>query len=206
MSFFEGAARVPLVVRAPTLFPPGRVPAAVSTMDLLPTLVGLAHDGDPPGIVGPLDGRSLLPHLSGTPDRDEVVAEYLAEAAIAPIVMIRRGQHKFIHSPADPDQLFDLPADPHELANLAGDPASAGLAGQFRREIAARWDLTTLDRAVRQSQQRRIAVSGALRAGTQAAWDFTPAYDASRRYIRNNLDLADLEAMARYPPVERRPR
>ena len=92
MSFFEGAARVPLIVSAPALFPPGRVAAAVSTMDLLPTLAGLAHDGDPPGIVGPLDGRSLLPHLSGAPDRDEVVAEYLAEGAIAPIVMIRRGR------------------------------------------------------------------------------------------------------------------
>ena len=204
MNFSEGAARVPLVVRAPALFPPGRVPTAVSTMDLLPTLVGLAHDGDPPGIVGPLDGRSLLPHLSGTPDHDEVVAEYLAEGAIAPIVMIRRGRHKFIHSPADPDQLFDLASDPHERVNLAGDPPSVGLAGRFRLEVAAHWDLTTLDREVRQSQQRRIAVSGALRTGTQAPWDFTPAYDASRRYIRNHRDLADLEEMARYPPVKRR--
>jgi choline-sulfatase len=204
MSFFEGAARVPLIVRAPALFKPGRVPAAVSTMDLLPTVVGLAHDGDLSGIVGPLDGRSLLPHLSGTPYHDEVVAEYLAEGAIAPIVMIRRGRHKFIHSPADPDQLFDLASDPHERANLAGDPASAGLAGQFRREVAARWDLTTLDREVRQSQQRRIAVTDALRTGTLAAWDFTPAYDASRRYIRNHEDLANFEAMARFPPVERR--
>jgi choline-sulfatase len=173
-------------------------------MDLLPTLAGLAHDGDPSDIVGPLDGRSLLPHLSGTPGHDEVVAEYLAEGAIAPIVMIRRGSHKFIHSPADPDQLFDLASDPYERVNLAADPASAGLAGQFRREIAARWDLTTLDREVRRSQQRRITVGEALRTGTQASWDFTPAYDASRRYIRNQRDLADLERMARYPPVERR--
>jgi choline-sulfatase len=118
--------------------------------------------------------------------------------------MIRRGRHKFIHSPADPDQLFDLASDPHEQGNLAADPASAGLAGQFRREVAARWDLTTLDREVRQSQRRRIAVSGALRTGTQDSWDFTPAYDASRHYIRNHRDLADLERMARYPPVERR--
>jgi len=202
MSFYEGAARVPLIVRAPALFPPGRVPAAVSTMDLLPTLVGLAHDGDLSGVVGPLDGRSLLPHLSGGPDRDEVAAEYLAEGAIAPIVMIRRGRLKFIHSPADPDQLFDLAADPHERANLAGDPASAGLAGQFRREVAARWDLTTLDREVRESQRRRIAVNDALRVGTPAPWDFTPTYDASRRYIRNHMDLADLEKMARYPSAE----
>jgi choline-sulfatase len=204
MSFFEGAARVPLIVRAPALFAPGRVPAAVSTMDLLPTLVGLAHDGDLSGIAGPLDGRSLLPHLSGTTGHDEVAAEYLAEGAIAPIVMIRRGPHKFIHSPADPDQLFDLASDPHERVNLADDPASAWLAGQFRREVAARWDLTMLDREVRQSQQRRIAVSDALRIGIRAAWDFTPAYDASRRYIRNHTDLADLERMARYPPVDRR--
>jgi choline-sulfatase len=204
MSLFEGAVRVPLIVRAPVLFPPGRVPAAVSTMDLLPTLAGLAHDVDRPAIVGPLDGRSLLPHLSGAPDYDEVTAEYLAEGAIAPIVMIRRGRHKFIHSPADPDQLFDLASDPNEQVNLAADPAFARLAGEFRREIAARWDLQALDREVRQSQRRRIAVREALGTGTPAPWDFTPAYGASRRYIRNHMNLAELEEMARFPPAGRR--
>jgi choline-sulfatase len=132
------------------------------------------------------------------------VGEYLAEGALAPIIMIRRGRHKFIHSPPDPDQLFDLAADPHELANLAGDPAAAGLAGQFRRDVAARWDLQALDREVRQSQQWRIAVSEALATGTPAPWDFTPAYGASRRYIRNHKALAELEELARFPPVERR--
>jgi len=214
MSFFEGAARVPLIVRAPALFPPGRVAAAVSTMDLLPTLAGLAHDDDLPGlahdgglpgVVGPLDGRSLLPHLSGAPGHDEVAAEYLAEGAIAPIVMIRRGRHKFVHSPADPDQLYDLASDPHERANLAGDPASAGLAGELLREVAARWDLAALDHEVRQSQRRRIAVSQAFGVGTPTPWDFTPAYDASRRYIRSHMDMADLEEMARFPPAGRHP-
>jgi choline-sulfatase len=203
MSFYEGAARVPLIVRAPARFPSGRVPAAVSTMDLPPTLVALAGGGESAGVVGPFDGRSLLPHLSGAPDHDEAVAEYLAEGAIAPIVMIRRGRHKFIHSAADPDQLFDLVSDPHEQANLAGDPAWAGLVGEFRREVAARWDLQALDREVRQSQRRRIAVSRALSTGLLTAWDFTPAYDASLRYIRNHRDLADLEAMARFPRVRR---
>src|ERR1022692_4066072 len=203
MSCYEGSARVPLIVSAPALFAPGRVRTAVSTMDLLPTLVGLAHDGDPPSVVGPLDGRSLLPHLSGAPDRDEVVAEYLAEGAIAPIVMIRRGRHKFIHSPADPDQLFDLVADPDERSNLAGDPASARLVGEFRREVAARWDLEALDRDVRLSQRRRRAVSLALGTGVQTSWDFAPAYGAAPRYIRNHRDLVDLEQLARFPPVQR---
>jgi choline-sulfatase len=151
--------------------------------------------------VGSLDGRTLLPLLSGTPDRDDVVAEYLAEGAIAPIVMIRRGHLKFIHSPADPDQLFDLGCDPHERVNLAADPDSAQLVGDFRRQIAARWDLQALDRAVRLSQRRRRVVSKALGTGVPAPWDFTPAYDAPRRYIRNHMDLGDLEEMARFPPV-----
>jgi choline-sulfatase len=118
--------------------------------------------------------------------------------------MIRRGRHKFIHSPADPDQLFDLASDPHELANLAGDPASAGLAGEFQREVAARWDLTALDREVRQSQRRRIAVNDALGTGVPAPWDFAPAYDAAGRYIRNHKTLADLEEAARFPPAGHR--
>jgi choline-sulfatase len=198
MSFYEGAARVPLIVWSPQLFPAGRVPTPVSTMDLLPTIADLAQCRD---VVGPLDGRSLLPHLSGRPDRDEAVAEYLAEGAIAPMVMIRRGRHKFIHSPMDPDQLFDLASDPDEQVNLADDPAWAPLADEFRGEIAARWDLPRLDRAVRLSQQRRRAVSAALAKPPLAPWDFAPPYDASRKYIRNHLDLGDLERMARFPPV-----
>jgi choline-sulfatase len=201
MSFYEGSARVPLIVRAPGLFEPGRVATAVSTMDLLPTLVGLVCAGSTPDVVGPLDGRSLLPHLFGAPDRDEVVAEYLAEGAIAPIVMIRRGRYKFIHSPADPDQLFDLESDPHERINLADDPASAEVVGRFRQEVAVRWDLAALDHEVRLSQQRRLAVARALGTGMQNPWDFSPPYDAARRYIRNHMDLGDLEEMARFPPV-----
>jgi len=202
MSFYEGSARVPLIVRAPRLFGPGRVAAPVSTMDLLPTLADLVHaSGVGVPVVGPLDGRSLLPHLSGAPDRDEVAAEYLAEGAIAPIVMIRRANLKFIHSPADPDQLFDLAADPHERVNLAADPASAQLVTRFRQDVAARWDLAAVDREVRLSQQRRLAVTRALGTGTQTPWDFAPPYDAARRYIRNHMDLGELERMARFPPV-----
>jgi choline-sulfatase len=51
MNFFEGSARVPLVVSAPRWFRAGRVSSPATTMDLLPTLVGLAQDGDLSGIV-----------------------------------------------------------------------------------------------------------------------------------------------------------
>jgi choline-sulfatase len=202
MSFLEGSVRVPLVVSAPGWFQAGRVSSPVSTMDLLPTLVGLAEEGDLSGLVGPLDGQSLLPLLAGEPsDRDTVTAEYLAEGALAPIVMIRRGAMKLIHSPADPDQLFDLAGDPFERNNLTEDPAYADLLADLRGGVAAHWDLPKIDREVRDSQRRRMAVMKALSKGVEATWDFAPPYGASRRYIRNHTNLGDLEKMARYPPV-----
>ncbi len=147
----------------------------------------------------PLEGRSLLPHLLGRPSHDEVVAEYLAEGAIGPIVMIRRGRHKFIHSLTEPDMLFDLVADPDEMRNLAEDPAAGGVLEQMRREAAERWDLPALREEVLQSQRRRRFVDKALATGVRTPWDYQPVSNASRQYVRSHMDLDDLEAMARFP-------
>jgi len=201
MSFFEGAARVPLLISAPKQFAAKRIAASVSLIDLLPTLVELGQDGRPGAYASAIEGRSLLPHLTASDGHDEVIGEYLAEGAIAPIIMIRRGRWKYIHCPADPDQLYDLAADPLEEINLAATPEGRKTAATFRQEVAARWDLEDLDRAVRESQRRRHAVVSALSLGTQAPWDFQPHYDASRAYIRNHMDLDELEARARYPRV-----
>jgi len=200
MSFFEGACRVPLLVSAPALFPARRVPGAVSLADILPTLVEIGSDGASPPAIGDIDGRSLVPHLSGSGGHDEAIGEYLAEGAIAPIVMIRRGRHKFVASPPDPDQLYDLAADPEERRNLAGAQGRAVMLAEFRAELARRWDLAALDRAVRDSQRRRHLVASALAVGALASWDYQPPRDASREYIRNHMDLDDLEARARLPP------
>ena len=204
MSFFEGSARVPLVVAGPGI-DPSRVSPPVSTVDLLPTLVGLAmgdRDDDVTAVVGPIDGLSLVPLLRGEPDdRDTVVAEYLAEGAAAPVVMVRRGDVKLVHSPADPDQLYDLAADPLERRNLVDDPAYGDTLIELRAEVASRWDLDELDLAVRTSQRGRAAVAAALAIGVETSWDYEPPYDASRRYIRNHTDLGDLESIARFPPV-----
>lgn len=196
MTFFEGAARVPLVVHAPGRFAPHRVAAAVSLMDLLPTFLDLT--GTPP-LPTPVEGRSLLPHLEGRDGHDEALGEYLAEGALAPIVMIRRGRHKFVHSPADPDQLYDLVGDPDELVNLATRPELSDLVAAFRDEVAARWDLPALHRTILESQRRRRFVFEALRHGTMTPWDYQPRSDASRLYVRNHLPLDDIEAMARFP-------
>jgi choline-sulfatase len=206
MSFFEDSARVPLVVSAPGRFSASRVSSPVSTMDLLPTLVGIAGGDDSAESFEDLDAQSLLPLLQGEhDDRDVVVAEYLAEGAVAPIVMLRRGSWKLVRSPADPDQLYDLATDPLERTNRVGDPAAADVLTELRAEVARRWDLDRIDSEVRESQRRRRTVVDALARGARAHWDYAPSYDASRRYIRNHMDLGDLEAGARYPSVREQP-
>ena len=200
MSFFDGASRVPLVIASPARFAPRRVAASVSLVDLMPTLIDISG-GNAQSLGLALDGRSLAGHLGGAGGHDEALGEYLAEGAIAPIVMIRRGAYKFIHSPADPDQLYDLGRDPGERDNLAKKTENAADLAAFRTEVGKRWDLAALDADVRASQRRRRLVDAALTKGEIRAWDFQPFRDATRQYIRNSMDLDDLEAMARFPPV-----
>jgi choline-sulfatase len=200
MHFFEGALRVPLLVHAPGRFRPGRVASSVSLVDLLPTLNDIA--GLPPlaaAVASTVTGRSLLPHLQGRGGHDEAYAEYLGEGAIAPMVMIRRGPYKYIHSPADPDLLFNLAQDPDELRNLAHDAAHATLVADLRAEAACRWNLPDLHRRVLQSQSQRRFLFAAESRGQHASWDFQPLEDASRQYVRRHLDLDTIEARARFP-------
>jgi choline-sulfatase len=200
MNYFEGGARVPLIIGGANRFARRRINASVSLVDILPTLVDLAG-GDSATLGESTDGRSLVPWLTGGEGHDEVIGEYLAEGVIAPMVMIRRGPWKFIHSAPDPDMLFNLADDPLERNNLATHPDQRARVAEFAVEIARRWDLSALDANVRESQRRRRIVDAALNVGEARAWDFQPFRDASRSYVRNNIPLDDLEAMARFPPV-----
>jgi choline-sulfatase len=200
MNFFEPACTIPLVVHAPGRFAPHRVAESASLLDVLPTLAELANGGSAPDYAAPIGGRSLLGALQGRGGGPgEVIGEYLAEGAIAPLVMIRRGRHKFVHSPVDPDQLYDLAVDPDEQINLASQAGHAGLVSELRAEVARRWNLPELHAAVLANQRQRHFVYPALRAGRFQPWDFQPLRDATRAYIRNDQELNDLEAMARFP-------
>ena len=203
MTFFEWAARVPLVVHAPGRFAPRRAAEAVSLIDLYPTLVDLAGGGEAPA--EPLPGDSLVPLLRGETAAapDAVYGEYLGEAAIGPLVMIRRGLFKYVTGEGSPPQLFDLSTDPRELDNLATRPEHADTAAAFAAEAAARWDMAALKERVLLNQRRRRLVFDALLRGQQAPWDFQPPGDGAQRYARNTAGiLGDLERRARLPHTD----
>ena len=126
-------------------------------------------------------------------------SEYLAEGAVAPVLMIRRGRYKYIFGEPDPDQLYDLVADPHELNNLAGQPDYEAIRHSFKAEVQERWNLSALRNNIIASQRRRRFLAQALMKGHYTPWDFQPYRDASKQYMRNHLDLNDLERRARFP-------
>ncbi|WP_438005088.1 choline-sulfatase [Sorangium sp. So ce321] len=198
MSWFEHSARVPLIVSFPAAFPARRVAAAASHVDLLPTLVDLATCGGRYDYPTPLEGRSLLPELSGSVGRDEAIGEYFAEGTGAPLFMIRRGARKFVTCDGDPDQLYALDEDPRELCNLAGDPARGDEVELLRNEAKRRWDVASLRAQVLQSQRRRRYLAQVMRA-SGVSWDYQPREDASKAYIRNNLPIYEIERRSRFP-------
>ena len=199
MNFFEGSARVPLMIAAPGLAP-ARIDTPVTTIDLTPTLADLA--GVSLAEVMPwTDGTSLVP-VAGGADRGPVPMEYAAEGTITPMAALRDGRWKYIRCTADPDLLFDLSTDPQERRNLAPDPAHAPALARLRALADARWDLAAYDAEVRASQARRWVVYEALRNGAYFPWDYQPLRDASERYMRNHMDLNVLEESKRFPRGE----
>ena len=200
MNFYEGSARVPLMISGGGL-PAGRIGTPVSNLDICPTLCDLAGI-DMSAIMPWTDGRSLVPLAQREARTEPVLIEYAAEGSYAPMVAIRAGRHKFVHCEIDPPQLFDLEADPLEQVNLAQEAAYAGLVAAFMAQVQDRWDMARFDAEVRESQARRWVVYPALRNGAYFPWDFQPLRQASERYMRNHMDLNVLEESKRYPRGE----
>lgn len=200
MNFFEGSARVPLMLCAPGL-EARLVAEPVSTLDVTPTLARLAGI-DMSTLAAWTDGEDLMPLARGSGERGAVPMEYAAEGSIAPLVAIRDGRFKLTLCDRDPPILIDLDSDPQELHNLASQPAHAGTLRRLEALAAGRWDLKRYDAAVRESQARRHVVYAALRNGAYFPWDYQPLQRASERYMRNHMDLNILEESQRFPRGE----
>ena len=200
MSFYEGSARVPLMVCSPDM-PAGLIEAPVSNIDVTPTLcdvAGVSMDEVMPWT----EGMSLKPLANGVERTEPVAMEYAAEGSYSPLVCLRYGKWKYTRCALDPDQLFDMDADPNELNNLANVEKHQGTLAQLRAKSEARWDLSAYDAQVRESQARRWVVYEALRNGDYFPWDHQPLQKASERYMRNHMDLNVLEENQRFPRGE----
>ena len=128
--FYDGALRVPLIIRYPGHFKENvKVDALVELIDLAPTLLEAANIDAP---LDRLQGQSLLPLLKGETNtfRSQIFCEYYNSwtHGDAYATMLRTTTHKLIryHS-TEEGELYDLDTDPNEFNNLWDSPAHQSL-------------------------------------------------------------------------------
>ncbi|MCD6519139.1 MAG: sulfatase-like hydrolase/transferase [Anaerolineae bacterium] len=115
-SMLDAAARIPLVVRYPRRFAPGRVcDVPVSLVDVMPTLLSAAGiDSRPYG----LDGLDLARVARGMEDR--TVYSQFQRGALGVYMAVNRRWKYFYSAPDRREFLMDRLLDPEETRNRAG--------------------------------------------------------------------------------------
>ncbi len=199
--FYEPSARVPLVASLPGHIASDRRRELVSLIDLAPTLLDLATDGNPPEVPGPLEGRSLMTLMNGGAADwdDQVISEFTGEGVTAPCRMVRRGPHKYIYTHGEPPLLYDLDADPLELENIAGEPQLSDVEAGLKAAVLADWNPDEINAACLQSQKERLFIQKTT--GGEPAWAYMHRVDDDRRYVRN-ASAVGTKAKARFPKYQ----
>ena len=202
--FFEPSTKVPLIIRFPSQFRANRVKKLVSLVDLFPTLLDLATNGNIPEIVSSIDGNSLSSLLNNDNSKWDniVISEYTGEGVVSPCRMIRRNNYKYIYTHGHPPILYDLKSDPLELHNISGQDQVSEIELQLVEEIMTDWDPDEIYNSCIQSQKKRLLIQKAT-AG-EPTWAHVVQAGDERRYVRN-ASAVGVKSAARYPFVEPTP-
>jgi arylsulfatase A-like enzyme len=134
--FYEEAAHIPFFIRWPRRVPAGTAPdVLLSTVDILPTLAGLA------GLqaASDVEGMDLSERVQGRAGPEPEVALMQGCGATARwedghewrAVRDKRFTYA-VFKLDDKELLFDRAADPYQIANLAQDPAYASERQRLR--------------------------------------------------------------------------
>jgi choline-sulfatase len=186
-TFFEGAARVPLIVAGPNVPAERRIKSNVSLVDLMPTLLTLAGAE---AADTRLDGHDLTPLFEDeTSAHDEVIAEYSDMGVCAPCRMIRSGDYKYVYVHGEPPMLFDLARDRDERHNLAGDPSYHEIETHLRDRLLADWNPEAINRRILASQADRQLIWSVMRSQpARDNWSIEIRKGDKSRYVRGGGD------------------
>lgn len=198
--FFEWASRVPFIVHSPARFKPQRISQNISLIDLMPTLLDCATDGEFNQYATPIDGQSLVPALHGDTDSlaDVAISEFAADGSTGPSRMVKRGRWKLMWLEGVDTLLYDVEADPNETTNLADDQAHTEIRAELEALLFDGFNPQQLIETISVSQRQRLQIHRAT--GGEPTWVNIVRTDDNERYIRN-AGAADTKAKARLPYV-----
>lgn len=137
--FFDSSARVPLMIRCPSLFPAQRMERSpVGLIDLFPTICEVAGIPVPPSC----EGVSLRASLTGSDSfaRGPVFSEsaFLGEPTDGGC-MIRSGKWKYTRYLDGAQELYDLEEDPGEWHNLVTEPSVQRVVDSLDAQLREFW-------------------------------------------------------------------
>lgn len=142
---YEESIRVPFLAYGPGQIQPGESDALISTIDIAPTLCGLAGIPVPAGF----QGEDFSPALLGAGPAPEPQSQFLmhiqktnasgGEKHPAPLFRgVRTKRFVYAVGPDNYHCFFDLEKDPYQMKNLADSPETVEEQGRLRA-ILAEW-------------------------------------------------------------------
>jgi len=203
-TFYEWSSRIPFIIKVPGQETKKQIPEVVSLVDLVPTMLSYATNGESYDAIAPLHGNPLQDLMADDNKSwdNSVISEYTGEGVIAPCRMIRRDNLKYIYTHGHPDLMYDLSNDPDELTNLVGNPDYAEVAKSLRAELLTDWNPEEINKSCIQSQQERLLIQKVTQGDPN--WAYLARPDDGQRYVRN-ASAVGTKAKARYPFVEPTP-
>jgi arylsulfatase A-like enzyme len=138
MTMFDGATRIPLILRYGPRVPRGAVRhEVVEQVDMYPTFCDLLGVSAPSAV----QGRSLMPLLEGK------TAGWPNTAFIemGNSMIVRTSRHKCRFEDNKAIELYDLDKDPQEWDNLIGKPGGDKIAAEMRELLDDWWKRTQPD-------------------------------------------------------------
>ncbi len=199
--FFEWACRVPLVVSWPGKFTPSRINREVSLVDLMPTLLDMANNGNGSENVVETDGHSLYP-LIANQNLDwhhPVISEFSADGSTGPSRMVLKDGIKYMNLEGHEELLFDLSIDPLELNNIVNDPNYRDTLFRLKTIAMQGWDPAQLREKIRENQSERLFIHQVTQG--DPSYVYALSSEDNHKYVRN-AGAADTKARARFPYVE----
>jgi arylsulfatase A-like enzyme len=187
------AVRVPFIMRAPWVFPPGGVcDSPASLIDMIPTLCELsAVQGS-----SELEGESLVAATQGNSDPQRMIfSEFYQEGSCTrkdefmPVRMGLYREFKYIYTHAAADQLYDRHSDGEQTGdNLAVDPAQEALVSHLKLQTLDGWELDEYPQL-----SANVRVSG---EGVQITWESAAAGARYDVYRSTSIDTRKAERVA----------
>ena len=131
LTLWNEATHVPLIMSGPGIQAGQRVDAAVSLLDIVPTLGELCHLPLP----ATLAGRSLVPllHNAHAPGAWSAATVWEMQGKIH--ASLREGQYRYTRYADGSEELYDMAHDPHEWHNLAALADRANIKAQLQHTL-----------------------------------------------------------------------